>query len=346
MVEERDNYVYIVEADPEAVKRAVRRLQVLVLTLIPVFLIGVVIGVVLRALDGKSPLLAIPLADLLVLLAIPVVLAYFVVPRCIKKMDVMIGGDFVNAPLAASPRYATTVRYKDISRVRINLSEGRIVGAVITARGVAVCTGRIKNPGIVVRTILERAPDDVKWRRSGWPSKRLSREEVKELLDKARVRNINDLLPPSKEYARADQLFSRDQPRESLAGVKGRLKRFWDGVTYRDMTIIRPEIPTPASRYVNFILLQMLRDGETTRILKQTQPLPTLTIESGTAEPPPFQEVLNRLKTMCRLDQTSDRGPADGTVHVTINKTPCKVVCSFGDDAGMCCRLRLERIAE
>lgn len=346
MVDERDNYVYIAEADLEAVARAIRRLRLLLLAPIPVILASISLVAIIAWLDGHPPLLSDFLPRLLIIPVLLVAAAYFVVPRWIKKTNVMIGGDFINAPLTASPRFTATVKYKDMTRVRVHVSKGCIVGATIVANGVAVDTGRIKDPGIVVRAILERGPECVKWRRSGWPPRRLSREEVQEWLDEAQVPGVNDLLPPLKEYARAEDLFSREQPEESLPGIKGWLQRLFGGGTCRSMTVIGPEIPTPASRYVNFMLLQMFQKGETTRILKQAERLPTLTLESGTAEPPPLQEVLNRLKTLCRLDAKSDRALADGTIDVKINGMPCKVLCRFDKDADACCQMRLERVAQ
>ncbi len=146
MAEERDNYVYIVEADPEAVKRAVRRLQIILLTFIPILLVGVCAAWVVRSLMGDPLLLSSSVPALLILLAIPAVTAYLVVPRFIKKTDVMIGQDFILAPTITFPNSPVVVRHEEIRRVRLEVSKGRVVGATIGAKGLDVCTGRIKDP--------------------------------------------------------------------------------------------------------------------------------------------------------------------------------------------------------
>ncbi len=72
--------------------------------------------------------------------------------------------------------------------------------------------------------------------------------------------------------------------------------------------------------------------------------MPTLTLESGTAEPPPLEDVLARLKTMCRLDPKSNVGPMEGAIDITINRTACKALCRFDSNTDTCCQIRLERM--
>ena len=337
MAEERDNYVYIVEADREAVARAVRRLQILVLTIIPIVLIGMCLAVVLRSLTGHLPPLSSFLPGILIMLAVPALVAYFVVPRCIRKTDVMIGEDFLLAPIITFPNSTVVVKYEAILRVRLDVSKGRIGGATIGAKGLDVCTGRIKDPAVVVRAVFERTPGKVQWRRSWRPFRELSRDEVKELIEKSHASSLEELLPPSVALARADDVFPQKK------GFFGRLcgkeaPAAWKGLT--------SEHRTPASRYVNLMLLQMFEDGSTTQVLRRSEQLPTVTFESQTVEPPPLQDVLNRLKNMCRLDPHADSAVLDGTVDVTINKMPCKLLCRFDDDSDACCQIRLERLAE
>jgi hypothetical protein len=345
MAERRDNYVYIAEADAEAVTRGVRRLQILVLTSIPVILIGVGMGVVLRALHGDSPLLTGPLGPILFLLAIPVVAAYCVVPRCIKKTDAWVGGDFIRAPLAASPRYTATAKYKDVTAVRVKVTKDRITGATIVAGRVVLCTGRIKDPGIVVRAIFERAPENIKWRPAWRPFRRLSREEVKELIEKAQVPDIDRLLPHSADYACLDDLYAHAQPEEP-PGRTGLFGRLFGRGTYKGFDIISPQIPTPVNRYVNTMLLQMFENGPATRVIRQSEPLPVLTFRTETAEPPPLEDVLSHLKDKCRIKPKRHSDPVEGTIHIGIQGVPCKVLCRFDDGSDTCCELRLERMTE
>jgi hypothetical protein len=254
MVEERDNYVYIVEADQEAVARAVRRLQILVLTIIPIVLIGMCLAVVLRSLTGDSPPLSSFLPGLLIILAVPALVAYFVVPRCIKKTDVMIGENFILAPIITFPSSPVVVKYEDILRVRLDVSQGRIVGATIGAKGLDVCTGRIKDPAVVVRAVFERTPDKVRWHRSRQPFSKLSRDDVKELIEKSQASSLEELLPPSLALAQANDLFPQKK------GLFGRLSGREAPATWKGFS---SERPTPVSRYVNLMLLQMFEDGST-----------------------------------------------------------------------------------
>ncbi|MCL5281785.1 MAG: hypothetical protein M1376_17955 [Planctomycetes bacterium] len=333
------------EADPEAVKRAVRRLQILVLMFIPILLVGVCVAWVVRSLMGDPLSLSSSLPALLILLAIPAMTAYLVVPRFIKKTDVMIGGDFINAPRVATPRYTTTAKYKDMTAVKINVVNDHIAGATIAARGVVVCTGRIKDPGIVVRAIFERAPDNIRWRRARWPHRRLSREEVKAMIEKAQVPDINRLLPRSAHYAGADELFARSQP-ELLPDRKGLFGRLSGGGMGRGIDLVSPQIPTPLSHYVGLMFLQMFEDGPPNRVLRRSEPLPVVTFKTDTAEPPPLEDVLNHLKSGCRINPKNHSGSLDGTIYVGIQGVPCKVQCRFDDSSEVCCQLRLERTTE
>jgi hypothetical protein len=337
MVEERDNYVYIVEADPEAVARAVRRLQILVLTIIPIVLIGMCLAVVLRSLTGDSPPLSSFLPGLLIMLAVPALVAYLVVPRCIKKTEVMIGEDFILAPIITFPSSTVVVKYEDILRARLDVSQGRIVGATIGAKGLDVCTGRIKDPAVVVRAVFDRTSDKIRWHRSRRPFSRLSRDDVKELIERSQASSLEELLPPSVTLARADDLFPKRK------GFLGRLSGREAPATWKGFS---SERPTAVSRYVNLMLLRMFEDGSTLRVLRQSEQLPILALASQTAEPPALEDVLNRLKIMCRLDPHADSAVIHGTVDVTINRTPCKLLCRFDNNSDACCQIRLERLAE
>jgi hypothetical protein len=337
MAEERDNYVYIVEADPEAVKRAVRRLQILVLIFIPILLVGVCAAWVVRSLMGESLSLSSSVPALLILVAIPAVAAHLVVPRFIKKTDVMIGQDFILAPTITFPNSPVVVRHEEIRRVRLAVSKGRIVGATIGAKGLDVCTGRIKDPALVVRAVFERTPDKVKWCRSWQPFRRLSRDEVAELIEKSGAGSLGELLPPSVTLAHAGDVFP---PKKGFFG------RRTDGEVSATFKGLSAERPTPASRYVNLLLLQMLQDGSTTRVLRRSEPLPTLALELQTSEPLSFEDVLNRLKAMCRLEPHADPAVIDGTVDVIINRTPCKLLCRFDRGSDACCQIRLERVTQ
>jgi hypothetical protein len=358
MARDRDNYVYIAEADPKAVATAVRRRYIaffvyLVVTL-GVMCLTAGIVVVLARLDGHVP----PLFDFLermfiaflVLGGVGAAVFYlYILPQCRREPAVMIGGDFINAPLAASPNYNTIVKYKDMTRVKLNIAKGRIVGAIVAAKGRAVCTGRIKDPGIVVRAIFERGPETVEWRQSWRPLRRLSREQVKELIEKASVPDVYSLLPPSQDYTQADDLSSW---KERVPGMRGWLGRLLGGGRCETTTLVSPEIATPVTRYVNLLLYQMFREGAKTRVLRRSEPLPALTVESETITAPPLEDVLDRLKFMTGLDPRTRRTPIESTIRLTFGGTepsagvPHNVVCQFDDKSDTCCQIRLERASE
>jgi hypothetical protein len=90
---------------------------------------------------------------------------------------------------------ATLLRYEDVVRVRLDLSKGRITGATIGAKRGAARIDRIKDPATVVRAIFERAPDQIRWYRSGRPFKKVSRGDVEKLLDTSQARPFDALLP-------------------------------------------------------------------------------------------------------------------------------------------------------
>jgi hypothetical protein len=94
------------------------------------------------------------------------------------------------------------------------------------------------------------------------------------------------------------------------------------------------------------MLLQMFEDGPATRLVKRSEPLPTLTFKTATAEPPPLEDVLNHLKGMCGIHLQRRSGPADGTINIRIQRTPCRVLCRFNEEADTCCEIRLEQLVE
>jgi hypothetical protein len=352
MVDEDKHVVYVAEVDAEVLSAAIRRRQIAVLALIPVLFAVMGLVVWVRTLDGSPlPLSALVRGSLLTI-ALLVVVAYLAVPRYIKKAGVDVGGDFLVAPLVRSPRHRAVVRYGEVVAVTLRTATEQILGATIWTKTVSVYTGRIKNPGLVVRAIFERAPESVKWRRSSWPLRKLSRAQVGMIIEAARIPGLDTLLPPSTRYALADEVFRGDQPEEVSPTERGSLKRFWGGGTGKVTTIMSPEVPTPASRYVHAMLFQMFERGPKTRMLWRSQSLPTLTLGAETVETPPLEDVLDRLKFMCRLDPRTCRTPPEGTIHITFKgkgspaEEPHQVLCQFDDKSDPCCQIRLERLTK
>lgn len=248
-----------------------------------------------------------------------------------------IGGDFIVTE-PAPQGYTQQTKFDDIVRVILNVSKGRIIGATVVTRGLPVRIDRVKTPALVVRAILDRAPENVKWWRSWPPFARLSRDAVRQMLDQVDTPDVYGLLPPGRTYSRADEIFSRDRPPEPLPGRRGRSgpEMGWP------LNITSPVLSTPARRYANFILMQMCENGETLRVVKRSESLPPITLGTDTAAPPSLEDVLSRLKLMCSVKGTRFGGVMEGTAELSIERSPHKLRCRFDDDADVCCEIHLE----
>ena len=304
------------------------------------------LAVMITLLEGREPRFLDLLVFLGLLLAVAVVVAYVVVPRAIKPRRVWVGGDFLQVEGMPPSGYASMARYDEIARVRIDRSKGRIMGATIVARSGPVLIRRIKDPAVVIRAILDRAPQKVKWRRTWRPLTRLKRDKVKKMLDQAGAPDLDSLLPPDKTYSSAEEWLSRKQPVGPELGRTGWWNRWFGAKVYKQQ-FMSPELPTAASLYVGFMLRQMFEDGSTTHVLKRSESLRTLTLKSETATPPPLDDVLDRLKHMCGIDPARSAAPADGTINTNMvassgQPQPCKFHCRFDDNSDACCEIRLE----
>jgi hypothetical protein len=348
MVEQRDNYVYLVEADPAAVARAARRVKLL--TFIPIAMVLTLACWAwwVQPPDGNRLPLPVLITIWSVALAVLALSIHRISLNSVRQGDISLGADFVAGPSLPSSGRISIARFKDIVRVVLDVSQGRITGVTVTARRfAAVSARRVTDPAIIVRAIFEQAADTVKWRRSSWPcTRRLSREEVNALIEKAHVPDIRRGLPPSAEYARADDLFARDRAQEPTPGKAGLLRRLPGRGTCRSVNVVALRAPTPISRYVGLMLFQMFEDGPATRVLKRSEPLPVLTFRTERAEPPPLADVLKDLMRICGINAKHHSGMADGTIHIGIQRVPCKVFCHFDDSSNVCCELRLERMAD
>jgi hypothetical protein len=341
-----DLSVYIAEGDEQAVATDIRRMRVVILIVVLALVGAISLVALINRLEGRDLPPAFTLQFLGILLAIAAVVAYVVLPRVIKKRRVWVGADFIEIEGTPPSGYASMARFHDIVAVRIDMSAGHIVGATIVAKGGPVLIRRVKTPAIVIRAIFDLAPEHVKWRRTWLPLTRLSRDNVRQMLDQADTPPLDTLLPPGETYTGADEWFSQDKQAEPRPGPKG----WWDRLTGAKIykrTFASTELPTPASLYVNFMLLQMFEDGATTRLLKRSQPLPTLTRDSQTAAPPPLDDIVSRLQHMCNIDPNHSPAPVDGTIDMVFEGSsgqpqPCKLHCRFDDTADTRCEIHLE----
>jgi hypothetical protein len=166
------------------------------------------------------------------------------------------------------------------------------------------------------------------------------------MIEETQVPDINALLPPSKHYALIDEIRPARQLEKPQPGRTGWLGRLLGGGTYETADLVSLQIPTPASRYVMLMFLQMFEDSPATRTLRRSEPLPVVTFGMETAEPPALEEVLSHVRGKCMPPLKHNRGPAEGTINLTIQGTPCRVLCRFDDDSDTCCQIQLERASE
>lgn len=337
-IDENRNWVYILQADDKAIAAALRRLRTLGLALI--FGAWAIIGleVAARFLYGptSSPF-AIALLVLSMIVVFPSGVAYLILPRFVRpaEIEIMVGGDFLFGPTATGPQF---LEYRKVRRVSLEISEGVIIGATIAARLSTIHARRVKEPAVLVRAIFERASDKIRWHPSWHPFRRLSREEVRGLIEKFQAPPLRELLPPSVPLARLEDMFP------SAKGLRGRLLGTSTSGTIRFAT---SGSFTPTDRYVNLMLVQMFKDGSSTRVLKRSEPLPAiLTSEGETVAPPPLTDVLNRLRAICQSNDRVGHGCVEGTIDMVFEPTRCnyKALCRFDDDSDACCQIRLERL--
>jgi len=109
------------------------------------------------------------------------------------------------------------------------------------------------------------------------------------------------------------------------------------------MKAVTSEPFTPATRYVNLLLEAMCHEGSVARVLKRSEPLPVLTSGTEQVAPPPLEDVLGWLKTMCRLEPQAQGGPAEGFTRVEFfDGTRHSLLCRFDDASDACCQIHLE----
>lgn len=247
-----------------------------------------------------------------------------------KPKDVWIGRDFILGPAPGQRRGSTWARYKDIVSVTLDVSQGRIIGALVCAKWLTIVPIRmVQDPAVAVREIFEHGPDHVKWRRSGRLFARLHRDEVKALIEQSHPPEIRSALPPGAAYASADDLFPKK---------KGLLVK----TPPRSVKAVSRRPSTPVDRYVSLMLLQMFETGPTTRVLRRSEPLPAVTFRTEAAEPQPLEAVVRDLKTRCGLDPQA-AGPLEGTIHMSIQHAPCTLRCRFDNRADACCEIAMEK---
>jgi hypothetical protein len=322
-----ENYVYLLESVPHASK--IDSARVILFSVLTLFLTIACFAWWTDPPEGvqvrPAILVALWLAGLLI-----VGFLCFRLRITPKPRDVWIGRDFILGPVPGQGRGSTWARYKDIVSVTLDVSQGRIIGALVCAKWLTIVPIRmVQNPAIAVREIFEHGPDRVKWRRSGRLFARLSRDDVKNLIEASHPPDIRSALPPGAAYASADDMFPRS-------------KGLFAKTPTRSANAVSLRPSTPVDRYVGLMLLQMFETGPTTRILRRSEPIAPLTFKTETAAPQPFEEIVRHLKTRCGLDPQA-AGSLEGTMHLSVQRTSCTIRCRFEDCVDACCEIVLEK---
>jgi hypothetical protein len=333
MIVERDNYVYMLGVDDEALVRRAQRLKILGLGLLAASLGIVGLIAIIPWPAGPLRSFAVAVLVLVVLLGPALAVACLVFARSGRAtgMEVLMGRDFLLGPGITGQEL---LAYRNVRRVKLDVTDGRIVGATLAARISTIGAGLVKDPAILIRAVFEQGSDRIRWYRRGRPFTRLSREEVRELIERSQVPPLQELPLPSVTLARLEDVFPAE---------RGFFRRLFGPRTSNNIKAVTSEPFTPATRYVSLLLEEMCRQRSIARILKRSEPLPVLT--SGTEEvaPPPLEDVLGWLKTMCRLDPQAQPGPAEGFTRVEFfDGTRHSLLCRFDDTSDTCCQIRLE----
>jgi hypothetical protein len=326
MSDTNENYVYLLESVPHASKIAPAR--AILFSVLTVLLTIACFAWWTDTPEGRQ----VQPAVLVVVWFVGLLIVGFLCFRlwtAPEAQDVWIGRDFVARSMGGREHGLAIARYEDVVSVAIDVVQGRITDALVHAKWLTVVPIRfVRDPAIAVREIFEHGPDRVTWRRSGRLFAKLSRDEVKVLIEESHPPEINGALPPGAAYACADDLFPKR-------------KGLFAQTPVRSVNMVSLRSPTAADRYVSLMLLQMFETGPTTRILRRSEPLPAVTFGKDTAEPQPLEEIVHNLKTRCGLDPQA-AGPLEGTIHLSIQHAPCAIRCRFDDRADDCCEVVLK----
>ena len=193
--------VRIIETDQAVVSATVRRLE-LYTFVISVICLAIAIGAFCIYVPlSNSPLFYKVSTVLIVTCFILLAVIHFIGPLYLKKMDVLIGRDFIAGPDGSGVnsifprliRYETNIHYDDIIRVLLNISKDRITGAMVIGKGLTmILVRRVTEPHTVIRAIREHTGPEVQWRRSPPRFTKLSGEDVDSLINKTEEKNVNE----------------------------------------------------------------------------------------------------------------------------------------------------------
>jgi len=194
VTEDNIHEVRVIETDQAAVSATVRRLELYIVVVSAVCLVVAICAFCIYVSLSNSPmfhkLLLVLIGTCLILLGI----LHFIGPLYLKKMDVMIGRDFIAGPdpirqrlFPRLTRYETIIRYDDIIRVILNISKDQITGATIVGKGLTmILVRRVTEPNMVIRAIREHTGSEVQWLRSPPRLRKLSMDDVDSLINETK----------------------------------------------------------------------------------------------------------------------------------------------------------------
>lgn len=199
--EENIHEVRVIETDQAAVSATIRRLELFIGI---VFAISIAISIFAFCIyipQSDNPMFHQLLMVLFLLGVIVLGFIHFVGPFCLRKMDIVIGNDFIAGPNASGLLlmrmlgHKTILGYSDIVQVSLDISKGQITGATVVGKGlVMISVRRVTEPIAVIRAIHEHAGPEVQWRASTPRLRKLSGDEVDSLINKGEKKNFYEQL--------------------------------------------------------------------------------------------------------------------------------------------------------
>jgi hypothetical protein len=120
-----------------------------------------------------------------------------------------------------------------------------------------------------------------------------------------------------------------------IAGLISRLR------AREEKSIFKLGVTPPVIRYRAWMLCQMHEKGVAEALLVETMPLPALEMYGETLPPPPVATLINCCKVFCGPNPVRYPSPTTGRTEITIAQQLYILTCTFDDQGGSRCRIRL-----
>lgn len=130
--------------------------------------------------------------------------------------------------------------------------------------------------------------------------------------------------------------------RDWISNWKSQRKKTW--TEYIDIF----ETPTPVTRYVNLLLIQISKTSSSNYVIKRSDKLAPMTVGSEIIEPPSLDEVLTRLEELFDLKHRDFQEAVEGTLNLTIHENDFEkkdyvAYIRFDNKSDECCHIRMVR---